>query len=113
VGTLKTPAARVDIPNPNAVKVVTDTGAGLSISLAPSFRTTAMARARLTTNTCFYAYASLRWIDSWRSESSLERCERLEQLRFLENGIPIHVGETPHDTVGVDTERIYTEWKRF
>jgi 3-deoxy-manno-octulosonate cytidylyltransferase (CMP-KDO synthetase) len=37
-------------------------------------------------------------------ESSLERCERLEQLRFLENGIPIHVGETPFDTVGVDTE---------
>ena len=37
-------------------------------------------------------------------ESFLERTERLEQLRFLENGIPIHVGETPYDTVGVDTE---------
>jgi len=37
-------------------------------------------------------------------ESSLEKAERLEQLRFLENGIPIHVGETPFDTVGVDTE---------
>jgi 3-deoxy-manno-octulosonate cytidylyltransferase (CMP-KDO synthetase) len=37
-------------------------------------------------------------------ESSLERSERLEQLRFLENGIPIHVAETPYDTVGVDTE---------
>ena len=37
-------------------------------------------------------------------ESSLERSERLEQLRFLENGIPIHVAQTPHDTVGVDTE---------
>jgi 3-deoxy-manno-octulosonate cytidylyltransferase (CMP-KDO synthetase) len=37
-------------------------------------------------------------------ESSLERTERLEQLRFLENGIPIHVAETPYDTVGVDTE---------
>jgi 3-deoxy-manno-octulosonate cytidylyltransferase (CMP-KDO synthetase) len=36
-------------------------------------------------------------------ESSLEKAERLEQLRFLENGIPIHVGETPFDTVGVDT----------
>ena len=34
----------------------------------------------------------------------MERSERLEQLRFLENGIPIHVGETPFDTVGVDTE---------
>jgi 3-deoxy-manno-octulosonate cytidylyltransferase (CMP-KDO synthetase) len=25
-------------------------------------------------------------------------------LRFLENGIPIYVRETPFDTVGVDTE---------
>jgi 3-deoxy-manno-octulosonate cytidylyltransferase (CMP-KDO synthetase) len=38
------------------------------------------------------------------SESFLERSERLEQLRFLENGIPIYVGETPYDSVGVDTE---------
>jgi 3-deoxy-manno-octulosonate cytidylyltransferase (CMP-KDO synthetase) len=25
-------------------------------------------------------------------------------LRFLENGVLIHVSETPFDTVGVDTE---------
>jgi 3-deoxy-manno-octulosonate cytidylyltransferase (CMP-KDO synthetase) len=37
-------------------------------------------------------------------ESKLERSERLEQLRFLEDGISIHVAETPFDTVGVDTE---------
>jgi 3-deoxy-manno-octulosonate cytidylyltransferase (CMP-KDO synthetase) len=37
-------------------------------------------------------------------ESSLERSERLEQLRFMEEGIPIHVAETPYDSVGVDTE---------
>jgi 3-deoxy-manno-octulosonate cytidylyltransferase (CMP-KDO synthetase) len=37
-------------------------------------------------------------------ESSLERSERLEQLRFLENGIPIYVGVTLFDSVGVDTE---------
>jgi 3-deoxy-manno-octulosonate cytidylyltransferase (CMP-KDO synthetase) len=37
-------------------------------------------------------------------ESVLEKSERLEQLRFLENGIPIFVGETPHDSIGVDTE---------
>jgi 3-deoxy-manno-octulosonate cytidylyltransferase (CMP-KDO synthetase) len=53
----------------------------------------------------FYGYrkpaldAFVRW-----PESSLERSERLEQLRFLENGISIHVAETPFDTVGVDTE---------
>jgi 3-deoxy-manno-octulosonate cytidylyltransferase (CMP-KDO synthetase) len=37
--------------------------------------------------------------------SCLEEIEKLEQLRFLENGIPIAVVETAVDTIGVDTER--------
>jgi len=36
--------------------------------------------------------------------STLERTEGLEQLRFLENGIPITVMETTESTIGVDTE---------
>jgi 3-deoxy-manno-octulosonate cytidylyltransferase (CMP-KDO synthetase) len=36
--------------------------------------------------------------------STLEHTERLEQLRFLENGIDIHVEPTNFDTIGVDTE---------
>ncbi len=53
----------------------------------------------------FYAYRKAA-LDRFVAlpESSLERSERLEQLRFLENGIGIHVRETPYDTVGVDTE---------
>ena len=36
--------------------------------------------------------------------STLERAEGLEQLRLLEDGIPIRVLETAEPTVGVDTE---------
>ena len=37
-------------------------------------------------------------------QSSLELSEKLEQLRYLENGVDIWVAETEYDTVGVDTE---------
>ena len=36
-------------------------------------------------------------------ESSLERAEKLEQLRAIEYGYKIKVVETPFDTIGVDT----------
>jgi 3-deoxy-manno-octulosonate cytidylyltransferase (CMP-KDO synthetase) len=36
--------------------------------------------------------------------STLERIEGLEQLRFLEHGVPITVMETTEATIGVDTE---------
>jgi 3-deoxy-manno-octulosonate cytidylyltransferase (CMP-KDO synthetase) len=36
-------------------------------------------------------------------QSSLEQCERLEQLRALENGYKIMMVETRYDTIGVDT----------
>ena len=37
------------------------------------------------------------------SESDLEKCEKLEQLRALENGIDIYVLKTDRHTVGIDT----------
>jgi 3-deoxy-manno-octulosonate cytidylyltransferase (CMP-KDO synthetase) len=107
VGTLKTAAAEVDISNPGAVKVVTDsTGRALYFSRATiPFDRDGAGTARYWKHLGFYAYrkAALDRFVSW-PESSLERCERLEQLRFLENGIPIHVAETAYDTIGVDTE---------
>ena len=36
--------------------------------------------------------------------STLERTEGLEQLRFLEHGVPITVMETTEPTIGIDTE---------
>ena len=37
--------------------------------------------------------------------SSLERAEKLEQLRALENGIPIAVVKLDYDSVGVDVPK--------
>lgn len=106
VGTLMTPAAAVDIDSPSAVKVVTDAdGRALYFSRATIPYDRDRAKPAYFKHLGFYAYrkAALDRFVSMK-ESSLERSERLEQLRFLENGIPIHVAQTPHDTVGVDTE---------
>ncbi len=107
VGTLKTQCSPEDIHNPNAVKVATAIdGRALYFSRATiPFDRDGSGQIGYYKHLGFYAYRSsaldafCRW-----PESELERTERLEQLRFLANGIPIHVAETPFDTVGVDTE---------
>jgi len=106
VGTLMTPAAEVDIPNPNAVKVVTElSGRALYFSRATIPFDRDGARPAYFKHLGLYAYRK-NALDRFVTlpESALEKTERLEQLRFLENGIPIYVGQTPHDSVGVDTE---------
>ena len=106
VGTLMTPAAEMDIPNPNAVKVVADAnGRALYFSRATIPFDRDGTRPRYFKHLGLYAYRKAA-LDRFVTlpESSLEKSERLEQLRFLEDGMPIFVGETPYDSVGVDTE---------
>jgi 3-deoxy-manno-octulosonate cytidylyltransferase (CMP-KDO synthetase) len=107
VGTLKTTAAPMDVASPNAVKVVTDkNGRALYFSRATiPFDRDRETKVQYWKHLGFYAFRK-QALESFASlpESALEKSERLEQLRFLENGIPIYVAETPHDTVGVDTE---------
>jgi 3-deoxy-manno-octulosonate cytidylyltransferase (CMP-KDO synthetase) len=106
VGTLKTPASSEDINNPNAVKVVTDAaGRALYFSRATIPYDRDGGNPGYFKHLGFYAYRKAA-LDRFCAlpESSLEHSERLEQLRFLENRISIHVAETPYDTVGVDTE---------
>lgn len=106
-GTIKTRCAAVDINNPNAVKVVTDlAGKALYFSRATiPFDRDKAGTVDYYKHLGFYAYrrSALEKFISW-PESQLERSERLEQLRFLDNGISLYVAETQFDTVGVDTE---------
>ncbi len=107
VGTLKTAMAVPEVANPNAVKVVTD-GAGRALYFSRAaipYDRDGAGHARCFKHLGFYAYRKPA-LDRFCAlpESALERSERLEQLRFLDNGIAIYVVETPFDTVGVDTE---------
>ena len=111
VGTLKTPAAKEDIANPNAVKVVADIkGHALYFSRATIPCDRDGVQPRYFKHLGFYGYRKAA-LDRYVSlpESPLEQSERLEQLRFLENGIAIHVAETAHDTIRVDAPEDLTK----
>jgi 3-deoxy-manno-octulosonate cytidylyltransferase (CMP-KDO synthetase) len=48
------------------------------------------------------------------AQTSLERIEKLEQLRAIENGYPILVGKVEHTCDGIDTPEQYAEFvKRY
>lgn len=107
VSTLATLCKPEEIGNPNAVKV----------AIAPDGRALYFSRAAIPydrdrTGTVpyrkhlgLYAYrrAALERFATL-PPSPIEIIERLEQLRFLENGIDIYVETTPYNTIGVDTE---------
>ena len=105
VTTLSTPCPPEQLSDPNAVKLVTaNNGRALYFSRAtiPYQRGTPLAPRK---HIGLYAYrkAALRRFAEL-PPSPLESVERLEQLRWLEEGISIHVVPTPFDTIGVDTE---------
>jgi 3-deoxy-manno-octulosonate cytidylyltransferase (CMP-KDO synthetase) len=107
VSSVMTPCPAADVGNPNAVKVVTGGGGRalyFSRATIPFDRDQSKA-FRYMKHLGFYAYRK-EALDRFCNlpESALEKSERLEQLRFLENGIDIYVEETQYDTVGVDTE---------
>ena len=107
VATLAVPCPPQEIDNPNAVKVVT----------ALHGRALYFSRAKIPydrDNSGFAGYRKHLGIYAYRKAtlerfaalppSPLEKLERLEQLRLLENGIDLYVAQAPRDTVGVDTE---------
>lgn len=111
VSTLKVALDAAAAENPNAVKVVTDLrGRALYFSRAPiPFRRDPAFSLPYYKHLGLYGYrreALAQYVQM--PASPLERAERLEQLRFLENGISIQVVETVQDTIGVDTEE---DWR--
>jgi len=106
VGTLATPASSADVTNIQANKVVVDlAGRALYFSHATIPFDRDGANPRYLKHLGIYGYRKSA-LDRFVGlpESSLERIERLEQLRFLENGVDIHVAVTPYDSIGIDTE---------
>jgi len=106
VTTLKVACTPENITNPNAVKVVTSAeGRALYFSRATIPYDRDGAAPQYWKHLGLYAYRKSA-LDRFPTlpHRTLEQAERLEQLRFLENGIHIHVEPTPFDTIGVDTE---------
>jgi 3-deoxy-manno-octulosonate cytidylyltransferase (CMP-KDO synthetase) len=125
---MSTAATRITSPaeleNPNAVKVVVN-AAGRALYF--SRRTIPYLREAASRSTAeqLAAFAFLKHLGiyGYRREtllrlvkfpvSPLEQAEKLEQLRALENGIPIAVVPVEHDSVGVDSPED-VEWvERF
>lgn len=107
VTTLKVAMTRESALNPNNVKVVTDPkGRALYFSRALiPFDRDGTGTVQYYKHLGLYAYrASALQKFSELAPSKLEQTEKLEQLRFLENGINIVVCETHQDAIGVDTE---------
>lgn len=107
VTTLKVAIDREAALDPNNVKVVTaDDGRALYFSRHPiPYDRAGNGDVRYFKHIGLYAYTrEALSLYNRLPQSSLELTESLDQLRFLQNGVPIHVAETEHDTVGVDTE---------
>lgn len=101
-----------DLKNPNIPKVVIDEegyGVYFSRSPIPYFRATENHDEWLKSHTYYkhiglYVFRKnfLLMFTSWR-ESLLERAEKLEQLRIIENGYRIKAVITKYDSISVDT----------
>jgi 3-deoxy-D-manno-octulosonate cytidylyltransferase len=99
------------INNPNIVKVVTDKqGFALLFSRSPiPYKRNAEASFNYFRHIGVYGYrkSALLQFVKW-PVSQLENIEKLEQLRYLENGIRIKMVNTPFNALGIDTPQDLT-----
>lgn len=102
--------SNAELFNPNAVKVVRSTSGGalyFSRSPIPHLRGVAEDWCRQHTyykHIGLYAFRT-NILDALRAlpSTELEQAESLEQLRWLEHGMRIHVGLSQQATIGIDT----------
>ena len=106
VTTLKIRLLPEEVDNPNVNKVVCgDAGQALYFSKYPIPYDRDGRGVTRYKHIGLYAYRRAALEAFHRlPPSPLELTEKLEQLRFLEHGIPITVAETDEPTIGVDTE---------
>ena len=109
------------IENPNSPKIVTD-NRGFALYFSRSVIPYIRGKER---NEWFGEYPFLKHLGiyAYRREvlaevtklpqSSLEKAESLEQLRWLQNGYRIRVGMTDIETVGIDTPEDLTRAEEF
>lgn len=100
-----------DLETPNSPKVVID-GAGNAVyfsrSIIPYLRGVEksewLKRHTFFKHIGLYAYKAevLKQVTKM-SQSTNEICESLEQLRWIDNGLKIKVGQTETQTIGIDT----------
>lgn len=106
IWTLKKEAKKEEVQNPNVVKVVTDfSGKALYFSRSQIPYDRDGVGAKIYKHIGLYAYTleALLKIKTL-PYSPLSEIEKLEQLAFLENGLSIHVHETLHESIGIDTK---------
>jgi 3-deoxy-manno-octulosonate cytidylyltransferase (CMP-KDO synthetase) len=115
IWTLKKEAKKEEIANPNVVKVVTDRfGRALYFSRSPIPFDRDGNGVKIYKHIGLYAYtyeALLKIRDL--PITYLSEIEKLEQLSFLENGLSIHVHETEHESIGIDTHQDLLQVNNF
>ncbi len=107
VGTLALArSGREEYLNKNVVKVaVSQTGQALYFSRSPIPCYRDGGEINFWKHLGIYAYRSEFWkLYGAMKPSALEQAEKLEQLKFLENGVSMLVIEARHDSIGVDTQ---------
>ena len=112
MGTIKKRIERsADIQDPNVVKVVTDAqGNALYFSRSPIPYARDGEQPEYFKHIGLYVYRrDFLLAYPGLPVGPLERAERLEQLRALENGFKIRVVETEYESLGVDTPE---DWKQ-